>query len=79
MLAGQCRFPDRTHGSEPGCAVRAAINRNEVSEAHLRTCLKLRKESEFHELSLTERRNKDRAFGRFMHSHKKQKGNPDRD
>lgn len=78
-LAGQCRFPDCTHGSEPGCAVRAAIDRNEVSEAHLRNYLKLRKESEFHELSLTERRNKDRAFGRFMHNYKRQKGGRDRD
>ncbi|MFW5330610.1 ribosome small subunit-dependent GTPase A [Hydrogenophaga sp. ZJX-1] len=78
-LARQCRFPDCTHGSEPGCAVRAAIDRNEVSEAHLRNYLKLRKESEFHELSLTERRNKDRAFGRFLHNYKKQKGGRDRD
>lgn len=78
-LARQCRFPDCTHGSEPGCAVRAAIDRNEVSEAHLRNYLKLRKESEFHELSLTERRNKDRAFGRFMHNYKKQRGGRDRD
>ena len=55
------------------------MERNELSEAHLRNYLKLRKESEFHELSLTERRNKDRAFGRFMHSYKKQKGGRDRE
>jgi ribosome biogenesis GTPase / thiamine phosphate phosphatase len=77
-LAGQCRFPDCTHGSEPGCAVRAAIQRHEISEAHLHHYLKLRKESEFHDLSLTERRHKDRAFGRFIHTYKKQKGKPDR-
>lgn len=77
-MAGQCRFPDCTHGSEPGCAVRAAIDRKQISEAQLRNYLKLRKESEFHDLSLTERRNKDRAFGRFMHHYKK-KGHPDRD
>jgi len=79
LLAGQCRFPDCTHGSEPGCAVRAAIERHEITEAHLHNYLKLRKESEFHELSLTERRNRDRAFGRFLHNYKKQKGGPDRD
>ena len=78
-LASQCRFPDCTHGSEPGCAVRAAVERNEISERHLRNYLKLRKESAFHDLSLSERRNKDKAFGRFIHTYKKQKGGPDQD
>lgn len=66
-LAEQCRFPDCTHDSEPGCAVRAAVERNEISGKHLRNYLKLRKESEFHDLSMTERRNNDKAFGRFIH------------
>jgi ribosome biogenesis GTPase / thiamine phosphate phosphatase len=70
-LAAACRYPDCTHVSEPGCAVRAAIERQELSEEHLRNYQKLRKESEFHELSSLERRQKDRAFGRFLHSYKK--------
>lgn len=70
-LAAQCRYPDCTHGGEPGCAVRAAIDRQELSEAHLRNYQKLRKESEFHDLSQQERRKKDRAFGRFVHAYKK--------
>lgn len=77
-LAGSCRYPDCSHGSEPGCAVRAAIGRHELSEEHLQSYLKLRKESEFHDLSHVERRKKDRAFGRFVHSYKKQKAGPDR-
>lgn len=72
-LAAQCRYPDCTHGGEPGCAVGAAVERGELSEAHLRNYLRLRKESEFHDLSLQERRKKDRAFGRFMHNYKKQR------
>jgi ribosome biogenesis GTPase len=72
-LAAQCRYPDCTHGGEPGCAVRAAIERQELSEAHLRNYQKLRKESEFHDLSQQERRKKDRAFGRFLHNYKKQR------
>ncbi|MFN3885365.1 MAG: ribosome small subunit-dependent GTPase A, partial [Aquabacterium sp.] len=78
-LAGQCRFSDCTHDSEPGCAVRAALERNDITEQHLRNYLKLRKESEFHDLSLSERRNKDKAFGRFMHHYKKHKGAADKD
>ena len=78
-LAGQCRFSDCTHDREPGCAVRAALERNDITEQHLRNYLKLRKESEFHDLSLSERRNKDKAFGRFMHHYKKHKGGADKD
>ncbi len=70
-LAQQCRFPDCTHEREPGCAVRAAVQRQEITEEHLRNFLKLRKESDFHESSLVERRAKDRAFGRFMHQYQK--------
>jgi ribosome biogenesis GTPase len=73
-LAAGCRYPDCSHGGEPGCAVRAAIGRRELSEEHLRSYLKLRKESAFHELSHAERRGKDRAFGRFVHAWKKGKG-----
>lgn len=76
-LAGNCRYPDCSHGSEPGCEVRAAINRNELSEEHLKNYLKLRKESEFNDLSSLDRRKKDRAFGRFVHTYKKQKGRSD--
>jgi len=31
------------------------------------------------DLPLTERRHKDKAFGRFIHTYKKQKGGPDQD
>lgn len=77
-LARSCRYPDCSHGSEPGCAVRAAIERHELREEHLQNYLKLRKESEFHERSYIERRKKDRAFGRFVHAYKKQKDGPGR-
>jgi ribosome biogenesis GTPase len=72
-LARDCRYPDCRHDREPGCAVRAAIERNELSVAHLQSYLKLRDESEFHDLSYVDRRKKDKAFGRFLHTYKKQK------
>ncbi|MFZ3220315.1 MAG: ribosome small subunit-dependent GTPase A [Rhodoferax sp.] len=74
MLAENCRYPDCSHGGEPDCAVRVAIERHELSEEHLQNYLKLRKESEFNDLSSLDRRKKDRAFGRFVHTYKKQKG-----
>ena len=42
-LAQGCRYTDCRHASEPGCEVRAAIERHELSEEHLRNFLKLRK------------------------------------
>ena len=72
-LARDCRYPDCRHEHEPGCAVRAAIERNELNEAHLQNYLKLRDESEFHDLSYVDRRKKDKAFGRFLHTYKKRK------
>lgn len=78
ILSRNCRYPDCSHGSEPGCAVRAAIERHELSEDHLQNYLKLRKESEFHDMSSIDRRKKDRAFGRFVKTYKKQKDGPAR-
>jgi ribosome biogenesis GTPase len=72
-LARGCRYADCRHASEPGCEVRAAIERHELGEGHLRNFLKLQKEADFNELSYIDRRKKDRAFGRFLHAYKKRK------
>jgi ribosome biogenesis GTPase len=72
-LAKSCRFTDCGHSSEPGCAVRAAIERHDLSEDRLRDYLKLRKESAFHDLSYVEKRKKDRDFGRLVQSATKHK------
>ena len=76
-LARNCRFNDCSHASEPGCAVRAAIERHELNEEHLQNYVKLAKESAFHDSSYVERRKKDRAFGRFVHSVMKHKDRQD--
>lgn len=71
-LSAHCRYANCTHEHESGCAVRAAVERGEVSEDRYSSYLKLKKESEFHELSYLDKRKKDRAFGRFIKSAKKQ-------
>ncbi|MGN6225777.1 ribosome small subunit-dependent GTPase A [Pseudoxanthomonas sp.] len=43
-LAEQCRFRDCSHQREPGCAVRAAIERGELDEERFLNYLKLRDE-----------------------------------
>jgi ribosome biogenesis GTPase len=43
-LAAQCKFRDCSHDREPGCAVRAAIEREELDEGRFLNYLKLRDE-----------------------------------
>lgn len=74
-----CRFANCTHTSEPGCAIQNAIRQGELDPAHLQNYLKLKKESEFHEMSHLEKRKKDRAFGKFVRSVTKSKGRQNMD
>ena len=46
-LAGQCRFSDCRHETEPGCAVRAAVRVGTLDEARLENRRKLLREQEF--------------------------------
>lgn len=71
VLAGRCRFRDCTHTSEPGCAVLQALDSGELDTAHYENFLKLKRESEYHQLSYVEKRKKDKEFGRFIKSVKK--------
>jgi ribosome biogenesis GTPase len=71
-LSVQCRYSDCSHQNEPGCAVRAAVERGELNKDRLSNYLKLGKESEYYEMSYRDKRKKDKAFGRFIKSFKKQ-------
>ncbi len=46
---GRCRFSDCTHKSEPGCAVRAAIENGELPAERLESYEKLKKEARYSE------------------------------
>jgi ribosome biogenesis GTPase len=65
-LAGQCRFSDCSHGKEPGCAIRKAIESGALNAAHYQSYLKLKAESDFNEMPYVDKRNKDRAFGKMV-------------
>ena len=54
-LAADCRFSDCGHGSEPGCAVRAALRDGTLDEGRWRSFQKLQRELAFQE------RKEDRA------------------
>jgi len=70
-LADQCQYADCSHQHEPGCAIRAAVERGELGEERYASYLKLKKESEFYELSYQDKRKKDKAFGKFIKTAKK--------
>ena len=69
--SANCRFANCTHTGEPGCAVILAVENGALSEERYKSYLKLKKESEYHDLSYVEKRRKDRSFGRFIKSAKK--------
>jgi len=70
-LSSHCRYANCSHEHEPGCAVRAAVKRGELSEDRYSSYIKLKKESEFHEMSYLDKRRKDKAFGKFIKKAKK--------
>ncbi len=76
VLAENCKFNNCTHIREAGCAILAAIDQGKLDEDRYRSYLKLKKESEYHEMSYVEKRRKDKQFGRMVKSimkHKKKR------
>lgn len=71
-LSLKCRYADCSHTGEPGCSVLAAIERQVLNRDRYDSFIKLRKESEHYEMSYMERRKKDKAFGKFIKTAKKQ-------
>jgi ribosome biogenesis GTPase len=70
-LAAQCRYSDCSHQHEPGCAVKAAVEKGELDKDRCANYIKLKKESAYHEMSHLDKRKKDKTFGRFIKSAKK--------
>jgi ribosome biogenesis GTPase len=67
-LAARCRFRDCTHAQEPGCMLRAAVERGDLDQDRYQSYLKLMRESELLDASYAERRRRDREFGRWIHA-----------
>ncbi len=70
-LAANCRFRDCSHRNEPGCAVLAALERDQIDAQHYDNFGKLQRESSHYALTYAQKRKKDRDFGRFIKSVKK--------
>jgi len=64
-LAGTCRFQDCRHDSEPGCAIRAALEEGRLDPERLRRFRKLAAEDSRNSEAVHVRRARERGFGRM--------------
>jgi ribosome biogenesis GTPase / thiamine phosphate phosphatase len=65
-LAPTCRFSDCAHETEPGCAVRAAVEDGRIAPERLERWRKLHREDAHAAEAPYERRRRERAFGRIV-------------
>lgn len=72
-LSQSCKFNNCSHTNEKGCAILAAINEGELSEQRYKNYLKMKNESAFNEMSYSEKRKKDKDFGKLIKSAVKSK------
>lgn len=70
-LSVDCRYSNCSHEHEPGCAVRAAVEKGELDKDRYSSYIKLKGESAHYERSSLDKRRKDKAFGRFIKVAKK--------
>lgn len=72
VLSKNCRYSDCNHICERGCAVLSAVESGHLEKAKYDHYLKLRKENEYNTMTQYEKREKDRKFGKFIKTAKKQ-------
>lgn len=70
-LSNNCKFKDCTHTTEIDRAVLAAVKTGEIEEKFYANFLKMEYEKELFELTVAERRKKDRDFGKMIKNYKK--------
>ena len=64
-LAENCKYFNCTHTNEPGCAVIKAVKSGELEERRLRNYSKLLREEKHNSASLSQKRETDKALGKF--------------
>ncbi|MCG8573715.1 MAG: ribosome small subunit-dependent GTPase A [Flavobacteriales bacterium] len=66
QLSEHCKFKDCTHTVEIGCAVISAVESEEVDKLSYENYLKMIREKEHFELTVAEKRKKDKNFGKMV-------------
>jgi ribosome biogenesis GTPase len=67
-LAGQCRFRDCRHDSEPGCAIQGSLQRGEIDSGRLARWEKLAAEERFNASSLADRKSADKSLRKMINA-----------
>ncbi|MCW8945243.1 MAG: ribosome small subunit-dependent GTPase A, partial [Sedimenticola sp.] len=68
VLSHSCKFNNCSHTNEKGCAILAALNKGELSEQRYKNYLKMKSEAAFNEMSYSDKRKKDKDFGKLIKS-----------
>ncbi len=71
-LSENCKFKDCTHTHESRCEVLSAVNSGKIDKEKFENYLRLKKESDYYEMSEIEKKEKDRSFGKFLKNAKKE-------
>jgi len=66
-----CKFKDCTHTNEKGCSVIDAVEKGQIDRASYENYLKMEREKAHFDLSVVERRKKDKDFGKMIKNYKK--------
>ena len=70
-LSKDCKFKDCTHTTEIGCAVLKAVESGVIDKSSYKNFLKMEREKEQFELTVAEKRKRDKDFGKMMKNYKK--------
>jgi len=72
-ISQNCKFSNCSHINEKGCAILSAIKSGSLSEQRYQNYVKVKKESEFNQMSYLEKRNKDKNFAKLVKATMKNK------
>lgn len=70
-LSINCKFKDCTHTNEISCSVLDAIEKGEIDKSSYENYLKMEKEKAHFESTVSERRKKNKEFGKMVKNYKK--------
>lgn len=70
-LSKNCKFKDCSHTTEVDCAILEAVSKGEIDMDSYENYLKMEKEKEHFELTVAEKRKKDKDFGKMIKHFKK--------
>lgn len=72
-LTQSCKFGNCSHSNESGCAILAAIHEGTLPEKRYKNYRKMKNESAFNGMTYSEKRKKDKDFGKLIKSAVKSK------